>query len=240
MKLSLWWSRFSAWPKIQVRNLNILRTRRAFKAKQKAFFTIFKRLSVVKNFLRLDWKCTFKVNHANWKRALINDCLRISKVPRKFYIPTTCNVAIIYPCVKFAIFLKPSLLFNSFYCWGLFSCHIRVLEWIYTLQLSEYQGDLCSKQARYLKFEWLQRDYMTSLSKWFSVHQRTKWFWVSVPLQSFMFLLPLSVKNKTLRLNKLKSRTAMNAKTSIFVACVDVVIYFLLCNLHDCIFNCSI
>ena len=120
MKLSLWWSRFSAWPKIQVRNLNILRTRRAFKAKQKAFFTIFKRLSVVKNFLRLDWKCTFKVNHANWKRALINDCLRISKVPRKFYIPTTCNVAIIYPCVKFAIFLKPSLLFNSFYCLGAF------------------------------------------------------------------------------------------------------------------------
>ena len=35
-----------------------------------------------------------------------------------------------------------------------FSRHIRILEWIYTVK---YQGILSSKQARYLKFKWLQR-----------------------------------------------------------------------------------
>ena len=43
--------------------------------------------------------------------------------------------------------------------------------------------------------------------------------------------------NKTLRLNNLKTRTAMNAKISVFVFCADKIIYLLLCNLHDCAFN---
>ena len=38
--------------KTQDKNLNILRTKRAFKVKQKAFFIIFKELSVAKNCLR--------------------------------------------------------------------------------------------------------------------------------------------------------------------------------------------
>ena len=43
--------------------------------------------------------------------------------------------------------------------------------------------------------------------------------------------------NKTLRLNNLKTRTAMNAKISEFVICVETIIYLLLYNLHDCTFN---
>ena len=43
--------------------------------------------------------------------------------------------------------------------------------------------------------------------------------------------------NKTLRLNYLKSRTAMNVKFSVFVICVKDIIYLLLHNLHDCTFN---
>ena len=43
---------FSTWPKSQDKNLNILRTKRAFKVKQKAFFIIFKELSAAKNCLR--------------------------------------------------------------------------------------------------------------------------------------------------------------------------------------------
>ena len=45
---------FSTWPKIQDKSLNILRTGRAFKMKQKAFFITFKALSVAKNCLRLE------------------------------------------------------------------------------------------------------------------------------------------------------------------------------------------
>ena len=46
-----------------------------------------------------------------------------------------------------------------------------------------------------------------------------------------------SVYKKTLRLNKLKTRTAMNAKILVFVICVKVIIYLLLSNLHDCTFK---
>ena len=40
----------------------------------------------------------------------------------------------------------------------LLSCHLRVSEWIYTFYFSECQGNLCLKQAKYLKFKWLQQD----------------------------------------------------------------------------------
>ena len=36
------------------------------------------------------------------------------------------------------------------------SSHVRISEWIRTLQLPEYRGTLCLKQARNLKFKWLQ------------------------------------------------------------------------------------
>ena len=38
-------------------------------------------------------------------------------------------------------------------------------------------------------------------------------------------------------LNNLKTKTAMNAKISVFVICVEAIIYLLLYNLHDCTFN---
>ena len=40
----------------------------------------------------------------------------------------------------------------------LLSCRVRVSEWIHTLFLPKCQGTPCSKQARYLKFKWQQRD----------------------------------------------------------------------------------
>ena len=49
-----------------------------------------------------------------------------------------------------------------------------------------------------------------------------------------MFFLFL---NKTLRYNNLKSKTAMNVKISVFVNCVEAIIYLLLYDLHDCTFN---
>ena len=38
------------------------------------------------------------------------------------------------------------------------SCHVLVSEWIYTLQLPKCQGSPCSKQVRYLKFNWQQQN----------------------------------------------------------------------------------
>ena len=48
---------------------------------------------------------------------------------------------------------------------------------------------------------------------------------------SFLFI------DKTLQINNLKYRTATNAKMSVFVICVDVIIYLLLYGLHDCTFK---
>ena len=53
----------------------------------------------------------------------------------------------------------------------------------------------------------------------------------------FKFLLSFQFINKTLRLNNLKSRAAMNAEISVFVICVEVIIYLLLHKLHDFTFK---
>ena len=52
---------------------------------------------------------------------------------------------------------------------------------------------------------------------------------------SFHCLFPF-VK-KTLRLNNFKTRTDMNAKTSVFVICIEAIIHLLLYNWHDCTFK---
>ena len=48
-------------------------------------------------------------------------------------------------------------LYGAFDCMFL-SCHLRVWEWIRTLQMPECQETPCSKKASYLKIKWLQRD----------------------------------------------------------------------------------
>ena len=64
----------------------------------------------------------------------------------------------------------------------LLSCHVRVSEWIHTLQLPEFQGTPCQKQARNLIFKWLRLDsnpqlttklnHLVSLAKCLSVRSR--------------------------------------------------------------------
>ena len=43
--------------------------------------------------------------------------------------------------------------------------------------------------------------------------------------------------NNILRLNNSKTETAINAKISIFIFCVEAIKYLLLHNLHDCTFK---
>ena len=40
---------------------------------------------------------SLKVQYANWKTALINDCLRLSKVSSQFRIPAIYNFSVVYP-----------------------------------------------------------------------------------------------------------------------------------------------
>ena len=46
-------------------------------------------------------------------------------------------------------------LYCAFEC-ILLSCHVPISDLLHTLYLLRCQGTLCSKQARHLKFEWLQ------------------------------------------------------------------------------------
>ena len=77
-----------------------------------------------------------------------------------FYVPLPIDNVPFSPKAKFK--LSPNYSntkrFICFICYShnlfltvLLSCHVRVSEWIYTIQLSECQGTPCSKQARYLK-----------------------------------------------------------------------------------------
>ena len=58
-------------------------------------------------------------------------------------------------------------------------------------------------------------------------------------LKSSLFnnFIVFSVYKKTLRLNNVKTRTAMNVKIVVFVICDEAIIYLLLYNLHDCAFK---
>ena len=62
----------------------------------------------------------------------------------------------------------------------LLPCHVRVFEYIYTRHLAECQGTPCWKQARSLS----DNNGIQSSAKWLSVHIRTKWLWVGIPLLS--------------------------------------------------------
>ena len=48
-------------------------------------------------------------------------------------------------------------LYGAFDCM-LLSCHLQIIDWIYTLYLPECQGTPCSKQELYLKFKWQQQN----------------------------------------------------------------------------------
>ena len=94
----------------------------------------------------------------------------------------------------------------------LFSCHVRVSDWIHT-PIPECQGTPCLKQTQNLKFKWLQLDLnlQATIECGFTVKrvrdmirtylytifhtQLTTWLWGRVQLQSLKFqiwrLLPV-------------------------------------------------
>ena len=72
-------------------------------------------------------------------------------------------------------------------------CHVRVSEWIHTLQLPKCQRTPCSKQAQNLKLSdcnWtrtqnllVRKLTLNHLAKWLSACLQTMWFWVRVQLR---------------------------------------------------------
>ena len=97
----------------------------------------------------------------------------------------------------------------------------------YTTNLSKKfpKGILPGKNMCNLK-NFLPQEFQWSLTWFTSLKSSFRQF-----LSSFPFI------NKTLWLNKLKTRIAMNAKILVSVICVEAIIYLSSSNLHDCTFN---
>ena len=74
---------------------------------------------------------------------------------------------------------------------------------------------------------------LAGLAKWSSVHLRTKWLWVQISLLWLKFLLSFLFLNGTLPFNNLKTRTAINAKISVFIVCVEAIIRHLLIQIQQ-------
>ena len=66
---------------------------------------------------------------------------------------------------------------------------------------------------------------------------REIWYFLKKKRTFEQFLLFFSVYKQNLRRNNLKIRIAMNAKISVFVICVETIIYSLVYKLHDCTFK---
>ena len=135
-------------------------------------------------------QCEYYTPRSNWTWSYT---VKYNNTPCLLKLTDVVLVFLLLTLNIFHIFLK------YFYCCIFLSCHVRVLEWIHTLQLPECQGTPCSKQAR----NWSLSDWnwtrtqnhlvcnrtLNHLTKWLSVRLRTKWFWVRVQLQSFRLLI---------------------------------------------------
>ena len=127
--------------------------------------------------------CFYHVTYEFERESTLYSCLNVKEIlaRRRRYIwrLSDCNGTrthnhlvrkrILKHLAKLAKWLSSvvsTYLYGAFDCMFL-SCHVRVWEWIHTLQFPECQGTPCSKQASYLNIKWLQLDSNPQpLSSW--------------------------------------------------------------------------
>ena len=112
--------------------------------------------------------CCYHVMYAFHSESTLHICLNVRELLarnwRYFWSLSHCNETQTFSHLvrkrtrnHLAKLTKWLNLHGAFDCM-LLSCYVRISESIHTLYLPECQGTPCSKQARYLKFKWLQRD----------------------------------------------------------------------------------
>ena len=105
--------------------------------------------------MSIDWDwCMFTIEV--WKLYVKENLYGYNgtRILKHFVCKQTLNHSV--KLAKLLSCVGSTYLYVAFDCVFL-SCHISVLEWIYSLQLPECQEISCPKQARYLKFRQLQR-----------------------------------------------------------------------------------
>ena len=115
--------------------------------------------------------CSCHVTYAFESESTLYSCLNVKELlarsRREIWRWTDCNwtrtqnhlvlkrtLNHLAKLAKWLSYVLSTYLYGAFDCMFL-SCHVRVWEWIHTLQLPECQGTPCSKQARNLKVNWL-------------------------------------------------------------------------------------
>ena len=118
--------------------------------------------------------CSYHVSYAFQSKSTVYSCLNVKELlapkNRGIWNLSDCNwtrthnhlvhKGTLTHLAKLAEWLRcvvSTYLYGAFDC-IFWSCHVHVSEWIHTLYLPECQGTPCSKQARNLKFQWLQLD----------------------------------------------------------------------------------
>ena len=118
--------------------------------------------------------CSFHVTYAFQSESTLYICLNVKELlapsRREIWSLSDCNwtrthnhlvhkrtLNHLAKLAKWLSCVMSTYLYGAFDC-AFLSCHVRVSEWIHTLYLPECQGTPCSKQARNLKFKWLQLD----------------------------------------------------------------------------------
>ena len=116
--------------------------------------------------------CTYNVTDACHSESTLHNCLDVKELlawsRRKIWSLSDCTwtsthnqltyKGTLNQLANLAKWLKcvvSTYQYAAFDCM-LLPCHLRVFEWIHTLQLPECQGTPCCKQAQNLQFLWLQ------------------------------------------------------------------------------------
>ena len=105
--------------------------------------TLYSCLNIIE-ILSQSMRKIWSVSYCNWNRTQ-------NHLVRKQTLNHLAKLSKWLSCVL------STYLYGAFNCVFL-SCHVCVWELIHTLHLPECQRTPCSKQARNLKFEWLQVD----------------------------------------------------------------------------------
>ena len=138
--------------------------------------------------------CSCHVTYVFQSESTIYSCLNVKELlawsRRKIWRWSDCNCTgtqnhlvlkqtlnHLAKLAKWLSYVLSTYLYDAFDCM-LFSCHVRVPEWIHTLQLPECQGTPSSKQARNLKVNWLQ------LAELCSEYLSVRCIWLYVLLMS--------------------------------------------------------
>ena len=95
-----------------------------------------------------------------------------------------CTILYTVHCIYYTLYTLYSILYSilhTLYCMWIHTLYCRV--WIHSETRTWHNNNIQSNEPG-RQVVTTQHNHLASLTKWLSVHLRTKWFWVRIQLQS--------------------------------------------------------